>query len=57
MKGLIATVLFGLLAASAFAQQAPPAPGLQNAPQIPFESVPFLKLTPTAIWAKFWPWQ
>jgi DNA-binding beta-propeller fold protein YncE len=46
MKGLIATVLFGLLAAPAFAQQAPPAPGIQNAPEIPFDSVPFLKLTP-----------
>src|SRR5579864_7239097 len=37
-------VLGGLLAAPALAQQA--APGLQNAPEIPFESVPFLKLTP-----------
>src|SRR4029077_9615232 len=46
MKGLIATVLFGLLAAPAFAQEAPPAPGIQNAPEIPFDSVPFLKLTP-----------
>ena len=46
MKGLVATVLFGLLAAPAFAQQAPPAPGIQSAPEIPFESVPFLKLTP-----------
>src|SRR5438445_13749881 len=46
MKGLVAAVLFGLLAAPAFAQQAPPAPGIQNAPEIPFESVPFLKLTP-----------
>jgi sugar lactone lactonase YvrE len=46
MKGLIATVLFGLLAAPAFAQEAPPAPGIQSAPEIPFDSVPFLKLTP-----------
>jgi len=46
MKGLIATVLFGLLAAPAFAQEAPPAPGIQNTPKIPFDSVPFLKLTP-----------
>jgi sugar lactone lactonase YvrE len=46
MKGLIATVLFSLLAAPAFAQEAPPAPGIQNAPEIPFDSVPFLKLTP-----------
>src|SRR6266571_6362820 len=46
MKGLVAAVWFGLLAAPAFAQQAPPAPGIQNAPEIPFESVPFLKLTP-----------
>jgi sugar lactone lactonase YvrE len=46
MKGLVATVLFGLLVAPAFAQQAPSAPGMQNAPEIPFESVPFLKLTP-----------
>jgi NHL repeat len=46
MKGLVATVLFGLLAAPAFAQQAPPAPGIQNAPEISFDSVPFLKLTP-----------
>ena len=46
MKGLVATLLFGLLAAPAFAQQAPPAPGIQNAPEIPFDSVPFLKLTP-----------
>lgn len=46
MKGLVATVLFGLLAALARAQQAPSAPGTQNAPEIPFESVPFLKLTP-----------
>jgi sugar lactone lactonase YvrE len=46
MKGLIATVLFGLLAAPAFAQEAPSAPGIQSAPEIPFDSVPFLKLTP-----------
>ena len=48
MRGLIATlaVLFGLFAAPAFAQEAPPAPSVQNAPEIPFESVPFLKLTP-----------
>ena len=46
MKGLIATLLFGLLAAPAFAQEAPTPPGLQNAPEIPFDSVPFLKLTP-----------
>src|ERR1700694_201691 len=46
MKRLVATLLFGLLAVPAFAQQAPAAPGVQNAPEIPFESVPFLKLTP-----------
>jgi sugar lactone lactonase YvrE len=46
MKELIATVLFGLLAAPAFAQEAPPAPGTQSAPEIPFDSVPFLKLMP-----------
>jgi sugar lactone lactonase YvrE len=46
MKPLIAALLFGLLATPAFAQQAPAAPGLQNAPEIPFDSVPFLKLTP-----------
>ena len=46
MKELIATVLFGLLVAPAFAQEAPPAPGTQSAPEIPFDSVPFLKLTP-----------
>jgi hypothetical protein len=44
MKFIWIVVLGGLLAAPAFAQQT--APGLQNAPEIPFESVPFLKLTP-----------
>ncbi len=37
--------LVALLATPAFAQQ-PATPGLQSAPEIPFESVPFLKLTP-----------
>ena len=46
MKRLVATLLFGLLAVPAFAQQAPAAPGVQNAPEIAFDSVPFLKLTP-----------
>src|SRR5436189_3115079 len=44
MKPLWIVVLAALLAAPAFAQQA--APGLQNAPEIPSDSVPFLKLTP-----------
>jgi hypothetical protein len=46
MKALVATLLFGLLAGPALAQQAPPVPGVQSAPEIPFDSVPFLKLTP-----------
>ena len=46
MKLSIKVALFCLLGISAFAQQAPPPPVLQNAPEIPFESVPFLKLTP-----------
>src|ERR1700757_2180988 len=45
MKALIEALVFGLLATPAFAQDPPPAPGLQNAPEIPFDSVPFLKLT------------
>lgn len=46
MKRVILALLFACFAAPAFAQQVPAAPGLQNAPEIPFESVPFLKLTP-----------
>lgn len=46
MKRVILALLFVYFAAPAFAQQVPAAPGLQNAPEIPFESVPFLKLTP-----------
>jgi len=46
MKRVIPALSFVYFAASAFAQQVPAAPGLQNAPEIPFESVPFLKLTP-----------
>jgi sugar lactone lactonase YvrE len=46
MKQVILALLFVYFAAPAFAQQVPAAPGLQNAPEIPFESVPFLKLTP-----------
>src|SRR5271154_547586 len=50
MKKPFLLVLLGLVVAPvvapAFAQQAPAAPGVQNAPEIPFESVPFLKLTP-----------
>ena len=44
MKFAWIIILGGLLAAPAIAQQAVPSP--QNAPEIPFESVPFLKLTP-----------
>jgi sugar lactone lactonase YvrE len=46
MKGLIATLLLGVLLAPAFGQDAPPNPGIQKAPEIVFDSVPFLKLTP-----------
>src|SRR5690348_2360030 len=46
MKRLVATALFGLLVAPAFAQQPPASPGIQNAPEIPFDTVSFLKLTP-----------
>ena len=46
MKRLAFTALFALLAVPMLGQQAPPAPGIQNAPEIPFDSVPFLKLTP-----------
>jgi sugar lactone lactonase YvrE len=46
MKRLLLALLFVSIAVPAFAQQAPLAPGLQNAPEIPFDSVPFLKLTP-----------
>ncbi len=46
MKRLLLALLFVSFAVPAFAQQAPLAPGLQNAPEIPFDSVPFLKLTP-----------
>lgn len=41
MKRLLLALLFVSSAVPAFAQQAPLAPGLQNAPEIPF-----LKLTP-----------
>ncbi len=43
MKRLSLLLLFASFAVPAFAQQAIPAP--QSAPEIPFESVPFLKLT------------
>jgi hypothetical protein len=46
MKHAILALLFVYFAASAFAQQVPSAPDLQSAPEIPFDSVPFLKLTP-----------
>ncbi len=44
LSWVVPLTLVTVMAASAFAQQVPPA--LQNAPEIPFESVPFLKLTP-----------
>jgi hypothetical protein len=44
MKRPLIAVVLTLIGAPAFAQQA--TPGLQDAPSIPFESVPFLKLTP-----------
>ena len=50
MQRLFMVALVGLLVAAAFvplyAQQAPAVPGIQKAPEIAFESVPFLKLTP-----------
>src|SRR5579862_6054377 len=44
MKRLLIIPLLTLLAAPVFAQQNSPTP--QSAPEIPFDSVPFLKLTP-----------
>jgi 6-bladed beta-propeller len=44
MKRPLIVVVLTLIGAPVFAQQA--MPGLQDAPSIPFESVPFLKLTP-----------
>lgn len=46
MEKIIVTVLFALVAAPIFAQEAPVSPGIQNAPEIPFDSVPFPRLTP-----------
>ena len=46
MKLPVLIGLLGLLTVPALAQEAAPVPGLQNAPEIPFDSVPFLKLTP-----------
>lgn len=46
MEKIIVTVLFALVAAPIFAQEAPVSPGIQNALEIPFDSVPFPRLTP-----------